>query len=510
MNFLMFLLALFPIIWLAISLAGLKMPSYKACPISLLLASILAFFVWQMSGDNLLRASIEGSTTALWPICLVIIAAMFVYNLCVYTGKIELIQKLLTSVSNDKRILILLIAWGFGGFIEGMAGFGTSVAIPASMLVGLGFPPLLAAIVCLIANSTPTAYGSVGLPCITIANLLGLEVTDLSVITSINQIPLVILTPFVLIWISGRFTKQKNIFRGIFLITLLSGVCYIIPQFLVALFIGPELASVIGGLCAMAVIVLWCRISKRKADADFKIEGDNSVKIPTSEALRSFSPFILAVFFLVITSSIVPPINNFLSNFQTSVEISYGVTSKFSWINTPGIMLIISGIIGGKIQGASFREILRIFLTTVKQMSKTIISIVCIIMTATIMSRSGMISDIAIFLASTTGNFYPFLAPLVGSIGTFVTGSATSSGVLFGNLQKETAISIGVNELWLIGANTLGACAGKIISAQNIAIVTVATGLTGQESKILKAVIKYFILYIAIMGLTIFIGTMIL
>lgn len=181
----MFLLAILPIICLVIALTGLKMPGHVACPITLAISAILAFLVWHMTPINLVTAALEGVVMALWPISLVIIAAIFTYNLCLHTGAMDVIKRMLTTVSCDKRILVLIIAWGFGGFMEGMAGFGTAVAIPAGILCGLGFEPVFAAVVCLIANATPTAFGSIGIPTITLANITGLDVIKLAFDTTV-------------------------------------------------------------------------------------------------------------------------------------------------------------------------------------------------------------------------------------------------------------------------------------------------------------------------------------
>ena len=226
-----FILALLPIIWLIIALTALKMPGFKACVVALAIAYVLAVLGWKMPLADSLQAVMEGVALALWPIITVIIAAIFTYNVCVATGKMEIIKKMLANVTKDKRILVLIIAWGFGGFMEGMAGFGTAVAIPASMLWGLGFDPIFAAIVCLIANATPTAFGSIGIPTTTLAKITGLNGIDLSTYTVILLAVFIVLTPFVLVALTG---KTKNPFQGIFLITLLSGLAFLIPEYLVA------------------------------------------------------------------------------------------------------------------------------------------------------------------------------------------------------------------------------------------------------------------------------------
>ncbi|NLZ49024.1 MAG: hypothetical protein GX895_09630 [Clostridiales bacterium] len=186
-----FILALLPIIWLIIALTALKMPGYKACPIALALSFLIAIGLWKMPILDSITAILEGAAMSLWPIIIVIIAAVFTYNVCIHTGYMEIIKKMLAGVTRDKRVLVLIIAWGFGGFMEGMAGFGTAIAIPASMLWALGFDPVLSAIVCLIANSTPTAFGSIGIPTTTLSKVTGLNVASLSVDTVIQIAPII-------------------------------------------------------------------------------------------------------------------------------------------------------------------------------------------------------------------------------------------------------------------------------------------------------------------------------
>ncbi|MDF2597021.1 MAG: lactate permease, partial [Clostridia bacterium] len=206
-NVLLFILALLPILWLIISLGVLKWPGYKACPISLAMAFLLSVFVWKMDVLDSMTAALEGAALAIWPITLVIVAAVFTYNVSLYTGGMEIIKKLITGITTDKRLLVLILAWGFGGFLEAIAGFGTAVAIPAGILFALGFDPLFAAVICLIANTTPTAFGAIGIPVITLAQVTGLDVSQLSYAVALQLMPLVILLPIALVMITGKSFK---------------------------------------------------------------------------------------------------------------------------------------------------------------------------------------------------------------------------------------------------------------------------------------------------------------
>ncbi len=507
MMILKFILAMLPIIWLVIALSGLKMPGFKACGIALVIAVVLGISFWKMTPINAATACLEGFLMAIWPIGLVIIAAVFTYNLTLETKAMDVMKKMLTSVSNDKRVLVLIIAWGFGGFMEGMAGFGTAVAIPAGMLVGLGMNPIFAACVCLVANATPTAFGSVGIPTVTLGTVTGIDSGILAATTSTQLAILMILTPFIMVSMCGKGVKAL---KGMLPTILVSALSFVVPAWFAAHFIGAELPVILGSICSMLCTILVAHIFNKNTDPEFAIETEESEKITTSQALKAWMPFILIFCFLLVTSKLVAPINQCLSVFKTSVLVYAGEGGSpisFSWINTPGVWIFLSAFIGGIVQGASIGTMLQVLKKTLINMSKTIITILSVMGTAKLMGYSGMISDIATMFVTVTGSFYPLFAPLIGGIGTFVTGSGTSASVLFGGLQAQTAQTLGVSEAWMASANTMGACIGKMISPQSIAIAVGAINLPGSESSILKTAIKYCVLFLCIAGLIAFIGT---
>ncbi len=506
-----FILALLPIIWLIVALTVLKIPGFKACMGALVIAYVLAVFLWKMPLVDSVTAALEGTAMALWPIIIVIIAAIFTYNVCVATGHMEIIKKMLAGVTNDKRVLVLLIAWGFGGFMEGMAGFGTAVAIPASMLWALGIDPVFAAVVCLVANATPTAFGSIGIPTTTLAKITGFDVFGLSINTVTILTPLIILTPFFLVYMTG---KSRKAFKGVGLITLISGLAFLIPEYLVSKFLGAELPVVIGSVCSMFATVIAAKVfGNKKIDKEFLLEEKKTEKIGRKQALVAWSPFIMIFVFLLATSKLIAPLNEILAVVKTSVNIYTGegaTAYTFSWLTTPGVWILLAAFLGGKLQGASFKQMLVIFGKTVLQMYKTVITIVCIMATAKLMGYSGMISSIALMVVTVTGSFYPLFAPLLGAVGTFVTGSGTSASVLFGGLQAETSAALSLNQSWIAASNTAGAICAKMISPQSIAVAVAAVSLQGKESVLLKGAIKYFVIFIVIVGVVTYIGAQIL
>ena len=512
--FIHFLLAMLPIIWLIIALSGLKMAGHVACPIALIITAVEALFLWKQKIIDVLTGGLEGFAMAIWPICLVIVAAVFTYNLVVHTKNMELIKKMLTSVSKDKRILVLIISWGFGGFMEGMAGFGTAVAIPAGILCGLGFDPIFAAMICLVANTTPVAFGSIGIPTVTAANVTGFSPHMTASYVVLQLAIMVILVPFFLVFITGKHEGAKGLgdYKEILFITLMSGVSFLIPQYLTAKFIGAELPAVIGSVCSMAVTIILAKVMLKGKSSKFDVEieeKEDERSLTVKDALVAWSPFILVLVFLLLTSTLVPAIHDPLSAIKSNVPIYTGEGAApytFTWLATPGVLILIAAFIGGIIQKCPIGEIFGVLGKTIVQMLKTIITIMAVLATAKIMGYSGMTQSIADFIVRVTGSFYPLVAPLIGSIGTFVTGSSTSSSVLFSKLQASTGAELNINQIWLVAANTVGSTAGKIISPQSIAVATAATATVGKESEILTKVIKYFVLFAVIYGLVCYFG----
>ena len=512
--FIHFLLAMLPIIWLIIALSGLKMAGHVACPIALIITAVEALFLWKQKIIDVLTGGLEGFAMAIWPICLVIVAAVFTYNLVVHTKNMELIKKMLTSVSKDKRILVLIISWGFGGFMEGMAGFGTAVAIPAGILCGLGFDPIFAAMICLVANTTPVAFGSIGIPTVTAANVTGFSPHMTASYVVLQLAIMVILVPFFLVFITGKHEGAKGLgdYKEILFITLMSGVSFLIPQYLTAKFIGAELPAVIGSVCSMAVTIILAKVMLKGKSSKFDVEieeKEDERSLTVKDALVAWSPFILVLVFLLLTSTLVPAIHDPLSAIKSNVPIYTGEGATpytFTWVATPGVLILIAAFIGGIIQKCPIGEIFGVLGKTIVQMLKTIITIMAVLATAKIMGYSGMTQSIADFIVRVTGSFYPLVAPLIGSIGTFVTGSSTSSSVLFSKLQASTGAELNINQIWLVAANTVGSTAGKIISPQSIAVATAATATVGKESEILTKVIKYFVLFAVIYVLVCYFG----
>ena len=540
-----FVLSILPILWLVIALCVLKMAGWKACGLAAVISAVVGIACFGMAPVNALSAVGEGVLNALWPICIVIIAALFVYNLTLETGAMERIKSMLSSVSSNRMVILLLIGFAFGNFMEGMAGFGTAVAIPAGILIAMGFDPVPTLIACLVINSTPTGFGSVGVPTTTMMGITGIPAIAISGMIAVMQFVITFAGPFVMVAIVGKGIKAIKENLGIILLASLS---FCLPQFVAAYFIGPELPDILGAVVSMICIVVVALLHEKKSGAkeasvtgaatasgageasetgattakatgEKKVAGDDSLsnkasetadaKLTVKEGLVAWSPFILIFVILLFTSSLIPVIHEPLATVKSTISVYTGKNSgslTFYWLDCPGVKIILAGLIGGLIQGASIGTILKVFGKTLKDNVKTIFTICAVLATAKIMGYSGMISAIAVILVKVTGQFYPAISPFVGMIGGFVTGSGTSTTVLFGGLQTETATAIGVNKTWLASANIVGGGIGKMISPQNIAIGCAASGLGGQESKILNKTIPYAACYIIVAGIACMIG----
>ena len=504
--FAMFLFALMPVLCLIVALCVFKLPAYCSSFLALIICLFEAILIWNMPVFSAATAVLEGIAMALWPIVLVIVAAVFTYNVTVYTGAMEVIKRMITSVSNDKRVLVLLIGWCFGGFLEGMAGFGTAISIPASMLYAFGFDPILSILVCLLANGCPTMFGSIGIPTTTMASITGLSSGTLAFVQSMMTAPLLFVTPFLMVMMIGGGFKAL---KGMVPMILVSSLSFVLPEIAASYFVGAELPVVIASVCSLGATFAFAAKQKKEVPEEYRMDirsiDDSSITV--KEALVAWSPFILIFVLLLLTSKLVPFINEPLSSIKSSFMIYQGEgasPSTFTWINTPGVLILISGLIGAWIQECELHEVIYLLKGTVIQMSKTILTMLSILACAKVMGYSGMISSISAFLVTVMGTLYPLAAPILGALGAFVTGSGTSSAVLFGNVQLEAAQAIGTNAYWLVGANALGVSAGKMMASQSIVIGCASCGQFGKDGEILKKIAPYAFAYLLLMSLLIY------
>lgn len=506
------IIAIIPIVLLFVLMLGLKMAGHKSAFITLLVTIALALFVAPAMGfvpkdftfAGVGWAVVEGVLKAVFPILIIILMAIFSYNVLVESKEIEVIKNQFTSFSDDKGVTVLMLVWGFGGLLEGMAGFGTAVAIPAAILISLGYKPVFSALVALIANTVPTGFGAVGVPVITLCNEVAAGgvaspelIREVSTFCVVQLSPLFIILPFIILTLTNR--SRSAIGRNL-LISLWVGGVSLATQYVVAMFLGAETPAIIGSVAAIIALLVYSKLFAPKKD------NGNVKHYTAAETFRAWSVYFFILLFILLSGPLFPDINSFLkSHLVSRVALPIyadGTTFNFGWISNAGLMLLLGTVIGGLIQGVSPRKLLIILARTTVNLRKIVITIISLVSLASVMNYAGMIVVIASALAAVTGQLYPVFAPLIGAIGTFVTGSDTSSNILFAKLQANVAHQLNYgNSDWLVAANTTGATGGKMISPQSIAIATAACDMQGRDGEILKAAIPYAIAYIAIGGL---------
>ncbi len=493
-------LAIIPVLLLIILMAFFKMSGDKSSVISLVVTMLIAFFGFHFPVNDLLSSFLYGALKAVSPILIIILMAIFSYNVLLKTEKMEIIKQQFSSISTDKSIQVLLLTWGFGGLLEAMAGFGTAVAIPAAILVSLGFKPVFSATVSLIANSVATAFGAIGTPVLVLAKETNLDVLVLSANVVLQLSVLMFLIPFVLLFLTD--SKLKSLPKNIFLSLLVGGVS-LGSQYIAARYMGAESPAIIGSILSIIVIVAYGKLTASKE------EKARKSTLKGLEVLNAWSIYLLILFLIVLTSPLFPGLRTTLeNNWVTRISLPINDSTMnytVSWLTHAGVLLFVGTFVGGLIQGAKIWELFAVLWNTVKQLKKTFITVICLVSLSTIMDTAGMISVIATALAVATGSLYPLFAPVIGCLGTFITGSDTSSNILFGKLQANVAGHIQVSPDWLSAANTVGATGGKIISPQSIAIATSAGNQQGKEGEILKSAIPYALAYVLITGVIVYI-----
>ena len=493
-------LAIIPVLLLIILMAFFKMSGDKSSVISLVVTILIAFFGFHFPVDDLLFSFLYGALKAVSPILIIILMAIFSYNVLLKTEKMEIIKQQFSSISTDKSIQVLLLTWGFGGLLEAMAGFGTAVAIPAAILISLGFKPVFSATVSLIANSVATAFGAIGTPVLVLAKETNLDVLVLSANVVLQLSVLMFLIPFVLLFLTD--SKLKSLPKNIFLSLLVGGVS-LGSQYIAARYMGAESPAIIGSILSIIVIVAYGKLTASKK------EKARKSTLKGLEVLNAWSIYLLILFLIILTSPLFPGLRTTLeNNWVTRISLPINDSTMnytVSWLTHAGVLLFVGTFVGGLIQGAKIWELFAVLWNTVKQLKKTFITVICLVSLSTIMDTAGMISVIATALAVATGSLYPLFAPVIGCLGTFITGSDTSSNILFGKLQANVAGHIQVSPDWLSAANTVGATGGKIISPQSIAIATSAGNQQGKEGEILKSAIPYALAYVVITGVIVYI-----
>ncbi len=492
-------LASIPIIVLIVLMGVFKMSSDKSSLITLLVTVGLAVgcfdFSWSASGVTFLY----GATKALFPILFVILMAIYSYNVLVATGRINVLKEQFASVSTDRSVQVLLITWGFGGLLEGMAGFGTAVAIPAAILISLGYKPLFSALVSLIANSVPTAFGAVGVPVIVLGQQTELPLVTLSSMVVMQLSLLMFLVPMVITFLtdSRREVVGKNL-----VLSLVVGAVSLAVQYFSAVYIGAELPAILGSIASIIVILIIGKIIERG-----QTNKPQPTKYTFGQILDAWAVYILILLLVLFTSPIFPGIRAALGDaWASTFDYPIGGVTKhitIQWLTQAGLLLFIGSLVGGLLQGGRLGHLMKVLGRSCCQLWQTVVTVICLIAFSSIMEYAGMTFTLAEALAVATGAAYPLFAPLIGALGTFLTGSDTSANIMFGKLQATVGSQIGVDPNWIAAANTAGATGGKIISPQSISIATSACNTQGTEGVILKNAVPYALAYVIIAGIVV-------
>ena len=508
------LIASIPVIIIFWSLLK-KVKGYMTSLLTLAGAIIIAFFAYHMPFKLIMLSTLHGALYGLFPICWIIISAVFLFNITVKSGQFEVIKDFMASITPDRRLQALFIAFSFGSFLEGAAGFGAPVAISGAMLVGLGFNPLYAAGICLIANTAPVAFGSVGTPILMASRMS--DIPELAISQMVGRtLPLLsLMIPFYLIVIMSGFKKSMEVLPAI----LVCGLSFSIVQWFTSNYMGPMLPDVLAGLASIFSLLLLLKFWKPKSIWRFSEEPSNpivsSTKYSPLQILRAWSPFIIMTFFIVAWG--LQPVKDLLNSiafFKFEIPGLNGSILKpdgtplvikafeFNYLSASGSAVVLATLISIPLIGISFKDSIKIFTSTLQQLIFPIITIASIVGYAFVANYSGMSITMAFALAS-TGILFPFFSPILGWLGVFLTGSDTSANALFSKIQSTTADSLGFDPVVAVSANASGGVTGKMISPQSIAVGAAAVGLVGKESDLFRFTFKHsFLMLLVICVLT--------
>ena len=496
------LVAVLPILFIFWALIIKKMKGYQASLLALLLSLLLVISVYKMPVSLALLAAANGALYGLFPICWIVINAVFLFNITVASGQFTIIKHFMGGVTADRRLQALLIAFSFGAFLEGTAGFGAPVAITAAMLVALGFEPLYAAGICLIANTAPVAFGSIGIPITVAAQVSGLPEMAISQMVGRTLPVLSLMVPMYLVVLMAGWKRAVEVLPAI----LVSGVSFSLLQWLTSNYAGPALPDIIAGVGSILSLIIFLRYWKVKTPWRFP-QKPATMKAPSTAytkaaLLKAWSPFIVLTI-VIITWGLQPVKDVFASQGQyqfgfpglhQQIADANGKPLahifKFNYLGAAGTAILLAALVAAPIIGLSYRKVLSIFWTTLQQLRYPTLTICSVLAFAYTVNDSGITLTIAAALAG-TGSLFPFFAPVLGWLGVFITGSDTSANALFGKLQASTATSIGVDPVITVAANVSGGVVGKMISPQSIAVAAAAGKLVGRESALFRFTVKH-------------------
>jgi lactate permease len=523
-----------PIVVLLGSIALLRIRIHWAALGALTVAAALALGVFHMPAEKAGAAMIFGAGYGLFPIGWLILNVIFLYQLTVERGRFQVLREGLARIAPDPRIQLILIAFSFGAFLEGVAGFGAPVAITAAILIQLGFRPVQASALALIANTAPVAFGSLGIPITTLEQITGIDAHLLSAMVGKQLFPFSLIIPF---WIVAAYGGRKAV-AGVWREALVAGSSFAVTQFLFSNYHGPWLASVLAGAVSMGATVTYLRIKNRRTsakaeggargphalldDESGKARGDHALHLGIrSQQFQAWLPWIILSVVIVIWG--LPPIKSALDHLLSFTLPMPGLhlavqrvppvappnaapesaLFSFNLLSASGTGILLAALLAGLVMGISPGKMAQVYGQTVWRIRHSLLTIAAMLALGNLTKYAGADATLGLALAR-TGTLYPFFGTLLGWLGVALTGSDTASNVLFGSLQKITAGQLGLNPVLMCGANSAGGVMGKMIDAQSIVVASTATNSYGEESKILRFVFWHSVALAGLMSALVF------
>ena len=512
------LAAALPIVVLLGTLAFLKLRAHVSALLGLATALLVAVAVFHMPAGKAAAVAAYGAAYGLFPIGWIILNVIFLYSLTMEKGHFAALQAGLAGISRDRRLQLLLIAFSVGAFFEGAAGFGTPVAVTAAILIGIGFPPLAASGLSLIANTAPVAFGALGTPIIALAGVTGLDIRDLSAMVG-RQLPFFsVIVPFWVIWAYAGFRGMIEVWPAL----LVAGISFAVPQFLVSNFHGPWLAAIAAALVSLGAVVAFLRVWKprRLWDPDGSIPDEappSAVPPKAKVTFRAWVPWLFLSLFVFIWG--IPQVKTVLDGISAPKLPIVGVhlqiyrvppvvaapapepaVFSFNWLSFTGTAIFIAAVLSALVMGCSVRTAAAVWWKTLKRVRTSLLTVAAMMALGFITRYAGLDATMGLAFAR-TGVLYPFFGTLLGWLGVALTGSDTSSNVLFGSLQKITAGQLGLSPVLMASANSAGGVMGKMIDAQSIVVASTATRWYGHEGEILRYVFFHSLALAGLVGL---------
>jgi len=507
-----------PILFLFWALAYKRMKGHIAGSLTLLITLIITILAYKMPVSVAISAAALGMLNGLFPIGWIILTAVFLYNLTVESGQFEIIKSSISSLSTDRRIQALLIAFSFSAFLEGTSGQGAPVAVAAAMLIGLGFPPLPAALICLVANTPPVPFGPVGMPTIMMASVTEISDKILTKAIGLDMTIIALIIPVFMLVVLAGWRKAMGVLPA----ALVAGGSYAVTCFLVSQYVGVELPAILSSFVSMGSLVVFLKFWKPaevwRFPNDSDVAKDTAIQYTGSQIIKAWSPFIILMAIMGMWG--IPAFKTWvLKDLQWFVNIpswpgldgvvyrtapivakplKYAASYRWDYFSAPGTAMFISSLVSMAVLGISPAKGLKVFLATFKQLAFSLVTLASVIGIAFLANYSGMSFTLGLAFAFYTGMMFPVFSPVIGWLGVFLTGSVTSSAALFGKLQQVTAMQIGINPVLTTSANLFGGVMGKLISPQSLAIACAATGMVGKETDIFRAILKYSVMLLGL------------